>query len=118
MKRYNYGLNCSTFTGTDFPYMTPLNHIEVVPGDTIGGEISVRYQSDNTVSLVMNRAYFDLYAVYVPYRVLWDDFPTYLIEGTGTVPTVANGFDFNFIRIVTGKQIEICSVHYQRDSII
>ena len=95
-KRFKYGLNSQTHTGTNFSYLTPLGYYDVVPGDSVYGKVSIRYQSDNSTHLIMNRAFMDVYAFYMPYRLMWDDFPTYLTAGTGSIPTVSDLFEWNF----------------------
>lgn len=95
-KRFKYGLNSQTHTGTNFSYLTPLGYYDVVPGDSVYGKVSIRYQSDNSTHLIMNRAFMDVYAFYMPYRLMWDDFPTYLTTGDGTVPTISDLFEWNF----------------------
>ena len=96
MKRYNYGINCQLHTGTNFSYVTPIGYFDVVPGDTMYGSLDFRYVSYNTNSLVMNRAFIDLYAFYVPYRLVWDEFPEFLTTGSGTLPTVTDVFEWNW----------------------
>ena len=95
-KRFKYGLNSQTHTGTNFSYLTPLGYYDVVPGDSVYGKVSIRYQSDNSTHLIMNRAFMDVYAFYMPYRLMWDDFPTWLTSGTGTMPTISDTFEWNF----------------------
>ena len=92
-KRFKYGLNSQTHTGTNFSYLTPLGYYDVVPGDSVYGKVSIRYQSDNSTHLIMNRAFMDVYAFYMPYRLMWDGFPTYLTSGTGTVPSISDKFE-------------------------
>ncbi len=48
------------------------------------------------VSEIKNRAYMDLYAFYVPYRLLWREFPDFLINGEGTMPTVTDLWQSNY----------------------
>jgi len=96
MKRFRYGLNCVTHNSARNSDLTPLGYFEVVPGDTISGTVSIQCFSDTLKMVVINRMFADYYAFYVPYRVLDSGFPAFLIEGTGSVPTVANTFTFNF----------------------
>ena len=95
-KRFKYGLNSQTHTGTNFSYLTPLGYYDVVPGDSVYGKVSIRYQSDNSTHLIMNRAFMDVYAFYMPYRLMWDDFPTFLTQQTGTIPSISDLFEWNF----------------------
>lgn len=101
MKRYRYGLNCQHHNAMRIGDMMPMGYFEVVPGDTISGKVDLHYITDTTSSFVMNRAYYDLYAFYVPYRLLWDGFPEWLINGTGTLPVVTDVMEINFEKRLT-----------------
>ena len=75
----------------------PLKYVEVVPGDTISGTFKTKSRSAITVKPIYSRAYFDLYAFYVPYRVLWADWKNF-IQGTGsfTFPVLKSVRPWNF----------------------
>ena len=75
---------------------TPLGYFEVVPGDTISGNVEFKVFSDTTIVPAFNRTFFDVIAVYMPYRLMWDGFTEFLIHGTGTPPTVTNLNRINF----------------------
>lgn len=96
MKRTKYGLNCQWHNANQVQYLIPMGYFEVVPGDSMSGMVNFRYITDTTSKLVLNRAYFDVYAFYVPFRLLWDGFPDWLINGIGTLPTVNNVAEWNF----------------------
>lgn len=92
MRRIRYGLNGQTITSGLAGDLTPLAFYEVAPGDTIKGKVSSQMYSATTNGLIVNRCYYDMYAFYVPFRLLWDGFPQFVAEGTGTVPKVTNTF--------------------------
>ena len=52
--------------------------------------------SDTVLSPIFNRVYFDIIMVYSPFRILDESFPDFLINGTGSIPTVSDKWDFNF----------------------
>lgn len=81
MKRNRYGINCQSLQLADFFELVPLHYLEVVPGDTVQGTVQARLFSDTTKAPLMNRAYFDLFAFYVPYRLLWEEFPEFIAKG-------------------------------------
>jgi len=93
MKRFRYGLNCQNMNSGLIADLVPFGFFEVVPGDSISGVTNAHVVSDVTTRLVLNRAYCDLYAFYVPYRLLWSGFPDFISQGTGTVPTVTDKFE-------------------------
>lgn len=100
MKRYAYHLNDSNLTLANFGEFTPLKYIETVPGDTIAGTMSVQVESDVANRCLKNRAYFDIYAFYIPFRLLWEDFPAFIAKSNEvspvSVPLVTTLFPENF----------------------
>lgn len=87
MRRYQYRLNDQNVAYSKWSELQPLKYMEVVPGDTIGGTISVKATSAITEKVIHSRAYYDLYAFYCPIRVLWEQFPEYLAGAEGGVST-------------------------------
>lgn len=98
MKRYRYGNNFTTFNEAKCQQLLPLGYMEVVPGDTISGSVVHNVISDVTKRALLGRCYFDTAAFYVPYRLLWEGFPDWILSngGVGSLPTVANAFKQNF----------------------
>ena len=89
MKRYKYGLNSQVNTSTDFGQLTCVGVIPVVPGETIGGRSQIKFLSESSQKMVMNRTYADTFAFYVPYRLLWDQWPDFIAgDDTDPIPTV------------------------------
>ena len=96
MKRYRYGLNSVTHNAGQIGDYTPLGYHEVVPGDSVSGKISIKALTAPTTMLAMNRCFYDVFAFYVPFRLIWSGFPDFLISGTGTMPQITDTFAFNF----------------------
>lgn len=90
MKRYNYGQNYSAIQSSKFTAMAMLGTLEVAPGDTISGRITPEVWTDTTLRPILNRTYFDTFAFYVPYRLLWEQFPEFIsqVDETLTPPTI------------------------------
>ena len=81
MRRFNYRLNDQNSQLGQWGKLVPLKYVEVVPGDTIAGTFKTHSRSAVTIKPIYSRAYFDLYAFYVPYRLLWSDWKNF-IQGT------------------------------------
>lgn len=63
---------------------------EVAPGDTISGSTQCRLISESATKPVMNRTYLDLFSFYVPFRLVWDDWPEFIAgDDTKTIPLIA-----------------------------
>ena len=75
MRRYQYRLNDQNVSESRWGVVTPLKYIETVPGETYGGAFSVKAGSALAANVIHSRAYYDLYAFYIPLRYLWDEFP-------------------------------------------
>ena len=101
MRRFNYRLNDQNSQLGQWGKLVPLKYVEVVPGDTIAGTFKTHSRSAVTIKPIYSRAYFDLYAFYVPYRLLWSDWKNF-IQGTSlgtgflTFPTLAAQRPWNF----------------------
>ena len=99
MKRYKYGMNFFTLNSAKFFQVLPLGYIDCAPGDTISGKVTSSLISDTLVKPLMNRTYHDLYAFYIPYRLLMDDFPAFISEndsGGFSIPVLSTDFEQNF----------------------
>lgn len=99
MKRYRYGLNFQTWNAAKTNQLVPLGFTEVTAGDTIGGNIKARLISDSTPKSFAGGAYWDVYAFYIPFRLLWSTWPDF-IQRENTlvpeVPSVTDAFAQNF----------------------
>lgn len=100
MKRFQYRLNDQNTQLGQWGKLVPLKYVEVVPGDTISGTFKTKSRSAITVKPIYSRAYFDLYAFYVPYRILWADWKNF-IQGTSNIgafvlPALAAQRPWNF----------------------
>ena len=66
-------------------------------GDTVGGKVNIRGISAPTIGMITNRAYFDLHAFYVPFRLLDDQFVPFLTQSeAATLPSVTGQFLQNY----------------------
>ena len=102
MRRYQYKLNDQNTTSGVWGKLTPLKYIEVAAGDSISGSVSVHNRSAKTVDESKSRAYTDLYAFYVPYRVLWDEWPQFITGQTDSIqlPQMNNVREWNFEKTI------------------
>ena len=98
MRRTQYNLRGFHHNATRFGAFTPAGYYEVVPGDTMQGNIKFTVMSDPTDGFVLNPAYYDAYAFYVPYRLLDSTFPDLIKDpdSASVVPTVTDLFEVNF----------------------
>lgn len=105
--RTRYWINCQVVNWAKMFEFIPVGYHEVVPGDTISGKVTVDVHSAPTVRNINTRAYVDIAAFYMPFRLLWDPWPDF-ISGRDTValPTVNNTFDANLeTRVVGGSNL-------------
>lgn len=104
--RTRYGYNCQRANWGLMFEVVPTGYLEVVPGETVFGNVSVNVFSAPTFRNVRSRSYMDVYAFYVPFRLLWSGFPDFISgadDGATIPPTVADAFPFNFEnRLVQG----------------
>ncbi len=110
MKRFTYGINTQTTTSGLMGQVQPINVQEVVPGDTLSGVMNVSVQSATTTAYIKNRAYYDVYSFYAPYRILWGGFPEFIsgrpiTDPEPTLPLVTDLFAACFEKEFTVKPV-------------
>ena len=88
MKRFQYKINDQQVSLGLLGKLIPISLHEVVPGDTLQGAKEIQFNSRPNGKLIKNRTFLDVATFYVPFRLLWSEFPTFLIDGTGTLPTL------------------------------
>lgn len=113
-------------TGGGLGDLIPLSVHEVVAGDSVQGQKEISFNSDVANKLVQNRTYLDIATFYVPYRLIWDEFPTFIIDETGTIPTIAaasavstfgekGGFTADFVPFLRRSYNAIWNAYFRRD---
>jgi hypothetical protein len=91
MKRFKYGLNNHVTQSSNFGELVCLGITDVNPGETISGTSAVKLLSESATKPILNRTYHDVYAFYVPYRLVWDEWPDFIAgDSPGPIPTLAN----------------------------
>lgn len=78
MQRRQYNLNSSFYTAGNHGELLPLGFHEVVPGDTIDGNVDLtgfflpmQLTSNSQMLVPLNRMFYDVFTFYVPYRQVW-----------------------------------------------
>lgn len=102
MRRFKYGYNGQWQNMSRIGLLTPIGYMETVPGETWSGKTTINFWSDTTNQPWTNRMFADVFAFYVPYRLLWNNFPD-MIRGDVTqdaqnltVPVATDDFLFNY----------------------
>lgn len=98
MMRHKYGFNCQWIQFSKMLYLTPVLYLDVVPGESISGSVSVRVHSAPAVRDMDTRVYLDAYAFHIPFRLLWSGWPDFITRrDTSTqMPRVTVPWGFNF----------------------
>lgn len=95
-QRHRYGINFQTVNGAGTYEVVPIGYHEVAPGDSVSGTVDCGVITDTTIKPLMNRAYLDTFAFYVPFRLLASSWPDF-ITGEGNPPVnVTDLFPQNF----------------------
>lgn len=84
MKRFKYSQNSQVLATGNFQELTTVGIVPVVPGDTISGTSLIQTLSESSTKVINNRTYQDVFAFYVPYRLVFEDWPAF-IAGDDTV---------------------------------
>lgn len=96
--RNRYGYNCQKVNIGSLNQLVPLGYLDVVPGETIAGSVAVNFHSAPTKKEIITRVFADVFAYYMPYRLMWSGWPEF-ITGQDVVtepPYVSDLFAGNF----------------------
>lgn len=99
MMRHRYGYNCQVVQQGGLNEVVPLFYMEVVPGETVGGTVSTMFRSGPVNTQIDTRAYADVFAFYVPFRLMFETWPQFISSGGtdgGPLPLVTDLFPGNF----------------------
>jgi len=96
MKRSKFSLSHYRLLSTAMGRLTPVGCFEVLPGDTIQHSTSLLMRFAPLVSPPLHPTHVRIHHVYVPYRLVWNDFQSFITGGeTGadasTFPTINLG---------------------------
>ncbi len=94
MKRHKHSLSNTVLTSCDMGQLIPINLVEVLPGDTFQQSTSVLIRLSPLVSPVFHPVQVRIHHWFVPNRLVWDDWETFITGGTPfTYPTTASRTD-------------------------
>ena len=96
--RTRYGLNCQKVNYGKIPELLSVGYQEVAPGETFRGKISVDIHSAPTNRVINTRCYADIFVFYVPYRLLWSQWTSFVTQQASaatTTPKITNLFPEN-----------------------
>lgn len=101
-RRNSFDLSHSVKTAVNVGDLVPLPPIFVYPGDTFKDVSNVVARvTSSFLKPVMDNAFIDMYAFFVPYRLVWDDWEDFITGGSnpssysqpfvGKVPSIVSG---------------------------
>lgn len=81
MKRSKHSLSHFNLLTTQMGIITPIQCVEVLPGDSFLQDNSVFIRSMPLVSPVMHPVHAEIRSFFVPTRIIWEDFTTFITGG-------------------------------------
>lgn len=81
--------------------LIPLKAFEILPGDTVRLPVSAVIRGATPIYPVMDNAYFDIYAFFVPNRLTWDHWKEFLGENNTDYWTQKTQYVVPSIRLTT-----------------
>lgn len=81
-KRNRFRMPCSRKTSLNAGMLVPLYCKEILPGDSIEQNVSAVLRGITPKAPVLDNAYIDLYAFFVPNRLVWDHWEKFLADDT------------------------------------
>jgi len=96
----------NTYTEGDLGTLIPLSRQAVVPGQSAALDVSCMFETPPFSSQRLSGARASMYAFYVPYRLLWDGWMSFVARQGGTVPITAVPFPQVFdVAAASGKEL-------------
>ena len=96
MKRSKHSLSHYHLTSMNQGRLVPIGMFEVLPGDTVQMSTSALVRLSPLVSPVMHPVHAKIHHWFVPYRLLWDAWESFITGGpTGTDASVRPYFNLN-----------------------
>lgn len=81
MKRFKHSLSHYVLSTFDMGQLVPVGHYEVLPGDSVRQSTSALIRCSPLMTPVMHPCSVRLHHWYVPYRVLWDGWESFITGG-------------------------------------
>lgn len=93
MKRHNHTLNFQNTTSGDMGVLLPVAAVDVLPGDSFIHKARLMARVAPLAFPVMHEVDVHLHHWFVPNRLVWDDWETFIVgnEGGVTYPTITPG---------------------------
>ena len=92
MKRQLYSLRHTTVAGTLIGHLQPILLLEVLPGDTFRGPIHTLARFTAVKKPTLTNLDIQQFFFYVPYRMLWSGWETFITQRSGTPPSVSQSY--------------------------
>lgn len=92
MKRYRYNLYHQNSTASEIGRLCPTCILEVAPGDTFSGKTGLLVRFSPLKRAMLTDFYVDQFFFYVPHRLVWDQWETFISNGPDTSDTVLPPF--------------------------
>lgn len=86
MKRRLFNLSHSVTTYGKIGQIIPVELVEVIPGDTFQGRSGMLVRFQGTKKPVLTNFRAEMFRFYVPFRLIWDGFESFITKRTGSVP--------------------------------
>ena len=97
MKRNKFSLSNYKLTSFNQGALVPVNCSEVLPGDSIQQSTSALVRVSPLLTPVMHPVHVRIHHWYVPFRLVWDDFESFITGGedgldASVFPTITNSW--------------------------
>ena len=97
MKRNKFNLSHQINTTLNLGGLYPIGVVEVLPGDVFNHKVSAFLRVQPTQLPIMHPTHVDLYTFFVPNRLIWDSFESFIVGEDVTFPHV------NFSKVDPGS---------------
>lgn len=84
LERSTFERNFAHKTTFNAGELIPFYHDEILPGDTVNLKSTILARLQSLIFPVMDNVFIDLFFFFVPYRLLWDNWETFITGNDGT----------------------------------
>lgn len=130
MRRYKHNLSHYHNLTGDMGYLLPVACVEVLPGDTIQHHTSMLLRTNPLKAPVMHPVLARIHHWYVPYRIVWEDWESFITGGEdglddSAYPTISlvgsardEGSLADYLGIPTGTDVEVSALPFRAVAMI
>ena len=91
-------------------YLIPIYCDEVLPGDTRSLDLASLVRMTTPIAPIMDNIYLDIYAFFVPNRIVWDHWKEFMGENNTSAGIPLVSYSIPFVSATSGHNCQVGSI--------